>query len=126
MDKIKEVYSSFSVNDLAEAKRFYGEVLGLKVEDGKYGLILHMVGGGTVFIYPKENHEPATFTILNIEVDDLEAALNELNKNSVNLEHYEGMDQDEKGIVRGKISGHGPDLGWFKDPAGNVIAIRSY
>jgi catechol 2,3-dioxygenase-like lactoylglutathione lyase family enzyme len=123
MQNIKEVFSSFSVSDLAQTKKFYSEVLGLKVDDGKEGLILHMVGGGTVFIYPKDNHEPATFTVLNIEVDDIAAAVMELNKNNVELERYDGMGQDEKGISHGKASGHDPDIGWFKDPEGNVISI---
>jgi predicted enzyme related to lactoylglutathione lyase len=120
---IKEVFSSFSVDDLVKAKAFYGQTLGLEVEDGQMGLILHMVGGGTVFIYPKENHEPATFTVLNIEVDDLEAAVDELKHNGVELARYEGMDHDERGIIRGKEAGHGPDIGWFNDPSGNVVAI---
>ena len=123
MQKINEVFGSFSVNDQAKAKQFYGETLGLEVEDGKMGLILHMVGGGTVFIYPKENHEPATFTVLNIEVDDIEAAVADLSQSDVELERYEGMGQDAKGIIRGKADGHGPDIAWFKDPAGNVVAI---
>ncbi len=123
MEKIKEVFSSFSVDDLEKAKQFYGETLGLEVEDGKMGLVLHMVGGGTVFIYPKENHQAATFTVLNIEVDDLETTVDELAEKGVKLERYEGMGQDEKGIVRGRTAQHGPDIAWFKDPAGNVIAI---
>jgi catechol 2,3-dioxygenase-like lactoylglutathione lyase family enzyme len=123
MQKIKEVFSSFSVNDLAEAKQFYGETLSLEVKDGKMGLILSMTGGGTVFIYPKDNHKPATFTVLNIEVEDIEAAVDELGKNSVKLEKYEGLGQDDKGILRGKAADHGPDIAWFKDPAGNIISI---
>ena len=121
--KIIEIFSSFSVDDLDKAKQFYGEKLGLKVEKGKMGLIIHMVGGGTIYIYPKDNHEPASFTVLNIEVDDVDAAVDELAKNGVEFEHYDGMGQDGKGISRGKTSGQGPDIGWFKDPAGNVIAI---
>ncbi len=123
MHAIKEVFSSFSVDDQAKAKEFYGKTLGLEVEDGKMGLILHMVGGGTVFIYPKDNHEPATFTVLNIEVEDINAAVDELTQNGVKLERYDGMGQDDKGIVHGKTDGHGPDIGWFKDPAGNVVAL---
>lgn len=123
MHDIKEVFSSFSVDDVDKAKQFYGETLTLQVEDGKMGLILHMVGGGTVFIYPKDNHEPATFTVLNIEVDNLAAAVDELTQKGVKFEIYDGMGQDDKGIAHGKTSGHGPDIAWFKDPAGNVIAI---
>jgi predicted enzyme related to lactoylglutathione lyase len=123
MENIKEVFSSFSVDDPAKAKTFYSQVLGLDVEDGKMGLVLHMTDGGTVYIYPKENHEPATFTVLNIRVENLEAAIEELRKNSVELEHYEGMGQDDSGVLRGKASGHGPDIGWFKDPAGNIVSI---
>lgn len=120
---IKEIFSSFSVDDLAKAKQFYSQILGLKVEDGQMGLILHMVGGGTVYIYPKDNHEPATFTVLNIEVDDIDAVVKDLNRKGVELMRYPGMEFDSFGIVRGKTSGHGPDIGWFTDPARNVIAI---
>ncbi len=123
MENIKEVFSSFSVGDVAKAKEFYGDTLGLEVEDGKMGLVLHMVGGGTVYIYPKDNHEPASFTVLNIEVADLNTAVDELSGKGVAFEKYDGMGQDEKGIAPGKSSGHGPDIAWFKDPAGNVVAI---
>ena len=123
MQKIKEVFSSFSVDDQAKAKQFYGEVLGLNVEDGKMGLVLHMNGGGTVYIYPKDNHEPATFTVLNLEVEDIEAAVDDLTKHGVKLEHYDGMGQDEKGILRGKKANQGPDIAWFKDPAGNIVSV---
>lgn len=123
MLKIKEVFSSFSVSDLPRAKEFYTHILGLQVEEGQMGLILHMVGGGTIFIYPKENHQPATFTVLNIEVENLDAAIEELTQHGITMEIYAGMEQDHKGISHGKASGHGPDIGWFKDPFGNVIAI---
>ena len=123
MENIKEVFSSFSVSDQEKAKQFYGETLGLDVHDGKMGLVLRMVGGGTVFIYPKDNHEPATFTVLNIEVENIESAVDDLSKKGVSLERYDGMPHDDKGIVRGKSSNEGPDIGWFKDPFGNVVAI---
>ncbi len=123
MQKPKEIFSSFSVNDLAKAKQFYGDTLGLEVEDGKMGLILHVTGDATVFIYSKDNHEPATFTVLNIEVGDVDAAVDELAGKGVKFERYDGMEQDDKGIARGRAAHHGPDIAWCKDPAGNVIAI---
>lgn len=123
MPKVKEVFASFSVDDQAKAKQFYGETLDLNVEDGKMGLILHMTGGGSVYIYPKENHQPATFTVLNIEVESIEAAVGDLTKAGVKLEIYAGMGQDDKGILRGKAAGHGPDIAWFRDPAGNIVSI---
>jgi catechol 2,3-dioxygenase-like lactoylglutathione lyase family enzyme len=123
MQKIKDVFSSFSVDDVAKAKQFYTEVLGLNVEDGAMGLKLQMVGGGTVYIYPKDNHQPATFTVLNLEVEDIEAALDDLAKHNVVLEHYKDMGQDKKGVFRGRAAKQGPDIAWFKDPAGNIVSI---
>ncbi|MEU1232085.1 VOC family protein [Streptomyces sp. NPDC005828] len=119
-------YSCFSVDDLDAARRFYGDVLGLRVEDtgpeGMRMLNLTLPGGARVFVYPKENHAPATFTILNFEVDDVDRAVDELTGRGVTFERYEGFEADEKGIVR---DGHGPAIAWFTDPAGNVIAVLS-
>ncbi|MBB4980374.1 MULTISPECIES: VOC family protein [Streptomyces] len=119
-------YSCFSVDDLDAARRFYGDVLGLRVEDtgpeGMRMLNLTLPGGARVFVYPKENHTPATFTILNFEVDDVDRAVDELTGRGVTFERYEGFEADEKGIVR---DGHGPAIAWFTDPAGNVIAVLS-
>jgi predicted enzyme related to lactoylglutathione lyase len=115
----KSAFSGFSVNDLAKAKHFYAETLGLRVDEIAAGLSLHLPGGATVFAYPKDNHEPATFTILNFAVDDVDAAVDELVRRGVQFERYSGIPADEKGIVRGG----GPTIAWFKDPAGNILAV---
>ena len=116
-------FSGFSVNDQAKAQAFYGETLGLKVTDTGMGLELDLGGTTHVFIYPKEDHVPATFTVLNFEVADIDAAAAELTAAGVELERYEGAHQDEAGIARGKAAGFGPDIAWFKDPAGNILSI---
>ena len=110
-------FSSFSVNDLAAAKRFYGETLGLKIDEQPEGLGLQLANGGRVFLYPKEDHVPATFTVLNFPVDELEKAVEQLAKSGVSFEKYE--DTDDKGINRGM----GPEIAWFKDPAGNFLSV---
>lgn len=116
-----KAFSSFSVNDLQAAKAFYGEVLGLNVEETPEGLDLHVAGGGAVFLYPKPNHVAATFTVLNFIVDDVDRAVDELTKRGVTFEHYDLPDlkTDEKGIARGG----GPTIAWFKDPAGNILSV---
>ena len=116
-----ETFSSFSVNDLGKAKEFYGQTLGLEIKETPEGLELH-TENNTVFLYPKPNHTPASFTVLNFAVDDIEAAVNELNTLGVNLEHYNLPDikTDERGIARGP---HGPTIAWFKDPAGNILSV---
>lgn len=117
-------FSGFSVNDLDAAKKFYGGVLGLNVEDNEMGLLdLHLATGGLVIIYPKDNHEPATFTILNFPVDDIDEAVDALVAAGVTFERYEGMEQDEKGVSRGLATGQGPDIAWFTDPAGNILSV---
>jgi predicted enzyme related to lactoylglutathione lyase len=127
MFKDSHAVSSFSVDDIAKAKQFYGETLGLEVkEDAKMGMLtIHLKTGGEIMIYPKPNHEPATFTVLNFPVDDIEQAVQELGEKGVEFEHYtEGpVKTDDKGIARGKEAGMGPDIAWFKDPAGNVLAV---
>ncbi|MEV4430120.1 VOC family protein [Streptomyces sp. NPDC053792] len=119
-------YSGFSVDDLDAARGFYGDVLGLTVEEtgmeGMRMLNLTLPGGARVFVYPKENHTPATFTILNFEVDDIDRAVDELVGRGVTFERYPGFEADEKGVVR---SGHGPAIAWFTDPARNVLAVLS-
>jgi catechol 2,3-dioxygenase-like lactoylglutathione lyase family enzyme len=114
-------FSSFSVSDMDVARRFYAETLGLEVLDGEMGsLELHLGGGGKVLLYPKATHEPATFTVLNFPVDDIDVAVDRLVALGVRFERYEGEIQtDAKGVSRGD----GPDIAWFKDPAGNVISI---
>ena len=116
-----QAFSGFSVNDIPRAKQFYGETLGLNVTEENGMLMLHLAGGGTVLVYPKENHEPATFTILNFPVPDVEETVDRLTQAGVPFEHYEGGDlqTDEKGIMRGE----GPTIAWFKDPAGNILSV---
>jgi catechol 2,3-dioxygenase-like lactoylglutathione lyase family enzyme len=119
--KDAEAFSSFSVNDLKRAKEFYGETLGLDVKEDSEGLQLRM-GEQTVFLYPKPNHTPASFTVLNFPVDDIEKAVEELESLGVKLEHYDlpDMKTDERGIFRGQP---GPQIAWFKDPAGNILSV---
>lgn len=114
-------FCSFSVNDLQKAKQFYGETLGLEISETPEGLELH-TGENTIFLYPKPNHTPASFTVLNFPVDDIEAAVAELNALGINLERYNLPDikTDERGIARGP---HGPTIAWFKDPAGNILSV---
>lgn len=113
-------FSSFSVDDLQKAKEFYGKTLGLEVKSEAEGLELHFPDN-TIFIYPKKNHVPATFTILNFPVKDIEAAVDDLSKRGVRFEKYEEgeLKTDEKGIFRGD----GPTIAWFKDPAGNFLSV---
>src|SRR5712692_10583458 len=122
MFQVKAAFSGFSVNDLAKAKAFYAETLGLQVDDEGVGMRLHLPGGGTVFAYPKDNHQPATFTILNFAVDNIDEAVDELTNRDVTFEHYENV-TDEKGILRGISKNQGPDIAWFKDPAGNFLSV---
>lgn len=115
-------FSGFSVNDLAAAKNFYGQALGLDVSDDDMGLHLKIAGGTEIFVYQKDDHKPATFTILNFAVDDIEMAVIALEAKGVTLEHYDGM-TDAKGIARGLSHNQGPDIAWFKDPAGNILSV---
>jgi catechol 2,3-dioxygenase-like lactoylglutathione lyase family enzyme len=117
-----KAFSGFSVNDVSRAKEFYGETLGLRVSevDEEYGLLaLHIAGDRDILVYPKPDHTPASFTILNFPVDDIDKAVDELAACGVRFERYDGFDQDEKGIARGG----GPYIAWFKDPAGNVLSV---
>jgi predicted enzyme related to lactoylglutathione lyase len=114
-----KAFSGFSVDDIASAKKFYGETLGVRVSEQDGLLRLHIAGDRDTLIYPKEQHKPATFTILNFPVDDIELAVEELSARGIEFERYEGMAQDEKGISRGG----GPLVAWFKDPAGNILSI---
>ena len=119
MFKDNMAFSTFSADDIPRAKQFYGETLGLNVEDQMDGLAVHLAGGGEVFIYPKDDHQPATFTVLNFAVDDIDDAVDRLSSAGVTFERYESMEQDEKGINRGE----GPEIAWFKDPAGNILSV---
>jgi catechol 2,3-dioxygenase-like lactoylglutathione lyase family enzyme len=112
-------FAGFSTNDLARARDFYGQTLGLEVTEENGMLTLHLAGGGTVLIYPKDNHEPASYTVLNFPVGDIDQAVDGLTRAGIRLERYEGANQDERGIVRG----YGPPIAWFKDPAGNVLSV---
>src|SRR5258708_15702390 len=119
----KAAFSGFSVDDQAKAKEFYTKALGLKLEDETMGLQLALPGGGSVFVYAKEDHQPATYTMLNFVVDDIDAAVDELVKSGVELEHYENAHQDDKGIARGKAANMGPDIAWFKDAARHILDV---
>ncbi len=121
MFKDTPAFSGFSVTDQAAAKKFYHEVLGLDVEDGPMGLRLKIAGGIPVFVYPKKDHVPASYTILNFPVDDIEKAVDELTAKGVTFEKYEMT--DKKGIAWGSKSQQGPDIAWFKDPAGNFLSV---
>lgn len=125
MLKTIETFSGISTNDLAKAKEFYIGVLGLTLEDEMMGLQLKLVGGGKLFIYEKPDHKPADFTVLNFVVEDIDAAVDELKSQGVTFEIYDNMPmpQDEKGIARGKAANQGPDIAWFKDPAGNILSV---
>ena len=120
MFKNTKAFSSFSVNDLQKAKEFYGNTLGLEVSETPEGLELHIAGGNNVFVYPKPNHTPATFTILNFRVNNIDEAVDQLTRAGIRFEHYEGeMKTDSKGVFRGD----GPNIAWFKDPAGNFLSV---
>jgi catechol 2,3-dioxygenase-like lactoylglutathione lyase family enzyme len=118
MFKDTAAFSGFAVPDLAAAKAFYADTLGLNVSEENGMLTLHLAGGANVFIYPKPDHAPANYTILNFPVDDIDAAVDELTARGVRLERYEGFGADEKGIVRGE-----PPIAWFTDPAGNILSV---
>ncbi len=119
--KTSRAFASFSAKDLKAVKRFYGETLGLEVSETPEGLEMNFEGGTTVFIYPKEDHTPATFTVLNFAVDEIDEAVAELKRLGVTLEHYNlpGLKTDEDGIMRG----NGPNIAWFRDPSGNILSV---
>ncbi len=121
----KAAFSGFSVDNLAKAKEFYTKKLGLKLTDERMGLGFDLPGGGQLFIYEKPDHAPASFTVLNFVVDNIEQAVKELKDKDVEFESYdeEMISTDKQNIARGKTSGQGPDIAWFKDPAGNVLAV---
>jgi catechol 2,3-dioxygenase-like lactoylglutathione lyase family enzyme len=122
MFKKSKVFSSFSVDDVQKAKRFYQEILGLEVSDNPMGLIeLNLHGGNKILVYPKSNHLPATFTVLNFVVKNIDVSVHELVSEGVSFEQYSGQIQtDEKGISR---QNGGPSIAWFKDPAGNIFSV---
>jgi catechol 2,3-dioxygenase-like lactoylglutathione lyase family enzyme len=112
-------FSSFAVPDLQQAREFYGDTLGLSVSEQNDLLTLHLADDQQAMIYPKPDHQPANYTILNFAVEDIDAAVDELTSRGITFERYEGFDQDEKGITRGD----GPDIAWFTDPAGNILSV---
>ena len=114
-----KAFSGFAVDDVDEARRFYGETLGLSTSEDNGLMTLHIAGDRDVLVYPKPGHIPATFTILNFPVDDIDAAVDELTERGVRFERYDGMGQDERGIMRDQ----GPPIGWFTDPAGNILSV---
>ncbi|HKX83983.1 MAG TPA: VOC family protein [Pyrinomonadaceae bacterium] len=124
--KDSHAFSGFSVKSIDEAKKFYGETLGLEVNEykGMGVLILNLAGGNNVFVYPKDDHKPATFTILNFPVDDIDTAVDKLTKLGITFEQYPDLNTDKKGISRGDAGSDRPaGIAWFKDPAGNVLSV---
>ena len=115
-----DAYSGFAVPDIDQAKQFYGETLGVEVSEIPPGLTLHLAGDRNTLVYHKPDHTPATYTILNFQVNDVDEAVDELTSRGVEFERYEGMNQDEKGIARDD----GPTIAWFKDPAGNILSVH--
>ena len=114
-----KAFSGFAVDDIEKAREFYGETLGLETSEEHGLLTLHLPGDRPTLVYPKPDHTPATFTVLNFPVDDVERAVDELAARGVRFERYDGMGQDQKGIMRG----NGPDIAWFTDPAGNILSV---
>jgi catechol 2,3-dioxygenase-like lactoylglutathione lyase family enzyme len=120
MFKDTKAFSGFAVPDIAAARAFYADVLGIDVTEEQGILTLHLAGGEReTLIYPKPDHEPANFTILNFPVDDIDATVDELLERGVDFELYDGFEQDERGIVRDQ----GPPIAWFRDPAGNILSV---
>lgn len=118
-----KAFSGFAVDDTDRARAFYGDVLGLQVDDLEGGLLQLTLGtGAKVLVYPKPDHSPATFTILNLPADDVDAAVDALTAKGVPFEHYPEFGTDEKGIMRG----NGPTIAWFRDPAGNVLSVGAF
>lgn len=120
-----DTFSGFSVNSIAQARDFYIDKLGLTLASEDMGLDITLPGGAKLFIYEKPDHQPATFTVLNFVVGDIDEALASLQDKGIAFEHYDmgDMKQDEKGVLRGRSANMGPDIAWFKDPAGNVLSI---
>ena len=125
METFLNSFSGISVDNLQEAMEFYVNFLGLELTDDSMGLTLNLPGGGTLFIYEKVDHEPATFTVLNFIVEDIETVIDEYVEKGITFERYDSLpaEQDDRGILRGKAAGQGPDIAWFKDPAGNILSL---
>lgn len=118
-------FSGYSVDDQEAAKVFYSETLGCAVNDNGMGLFVEFPNGHSVFLYEKTDHQPATFTVLNFPISDINAAIDALTEAGVTMERYSDLpaEQDERGVLRGKQAGMGPDIAWFKDPAGNILSV---
>jgi catechol 2,3-dioxygenase-like lactoylglutathione lyase family enzyme len=115
-----KAFSSFAVDDVEKARDFYADTLGVDASIEEMGILnLRLAGHRAVVVYPKDDHTPAGFTVLNFPVDDIDTAVDDLSSRGVRFERYDGFDQDEKGIARG----NGPNIAWFKDPAGNVLSV---
>ena len=125
MENVRAAFSGFSVNNLEQARDFYSQTLGLSLKDDTMGLRYELPGGGEFFIYQKDGHQPATFTVLNFVVDSIDQVVDELTSKCVRFESYDSMPtpQDEKGVLRGLSANMGPDIAWFKDPAGNILSV---
>jgi catechol 2,3-dioxygenase-like lactoylglutathione lyase family enzyme len=114
-----KAFSGFAVDDIPKAQRFYGETLGLKTSEEHGLMTLHLAGERPTLVYPKPDHTPATYTILNFPVEDIEEAVDELASRGVRFERYDQLEQDGNGVFRGG----GPYIAWFKDPAGNILSV---
>ncbi len=125
MDTFLSSFSSFSVDNIAAAKSFYAGLLGLELTDESMGLQFSLPGGGSLFMYEKPDHQPAGFTVLNFIVEDINTVIDLYIEKDIHFERYDNLpaEQDERGVLRGKAAGQGPDIAWFKDPAGNVLAL---
>ncbi len=127
MLKDSKAFSGFSIMNITESKKFYVETLGLDVSEDWMGLVLKIPDSNNVFLYQKDDHTPATFTVLNFPVDDIDNAVNELVSRGVVFEHYDdlgnGAKTDGTGVLRGRSANMGPDIAWFKDPSGNILSV---
>jgi catechol 2,3-dioxygenase-like lactoylglutathione lyase family enzyme len=121
-----KAFSGFAVDDLEKARAFYADALGLRVDvldEENHLMALHHPGDRDTLVYGKPDHAPANYTILNFQVDDIDEAVDGLAARGVQFERYDGMPQDEKGVMRGRAANRGPDIAWFKDPAGNILSV---
>ncbi|HEY0374985.1 MAG TPA: VOC family protein [Amnibacterium sp.] len=116
-------FGGISVDDLDAARAFYGGTLGLRIHEGMGGINVELPGDTHLWVYPKSDHRPASFTVLNFSVPDIDAAVDALTGAGVKMTVYEGFPQDERGVARGRSVGRGPDIAWFADPAGNILAV---
>jgi catechol 2,3-dioxygenase-like lactoylglutathione lyase family enzyme len=123
---VLNTFSGISVSDLAQAKEFYTKTLGLELKNEEMGLQIDLPGGAQLFVYEKSDHQPATFTVLNFVVENIDTTIDELAGKGIKFDHYDlggGAETDEKGVLRGLAANMGPDIAWFKDPAGNVLSV---